>query len=118
MELLLLEKRLTRRWNDDWAHRDAWEAAGVAMVTPPRMVAEGNGLDDGPTYIRWATLKKLHPSWGLDDRDKAARALEDTLSRVGCSCEYDCCGCASVYARVLHRRGRRIALRIRVTYNY
>ena len=107
-----LSLRLTRCYVGTFRHLDSWRDLGEAKVTPGRMVEPGNGHDEGPTYIRWATLPP-----GVD-RDAACRALVDTLSRWGCSHEWDCCGCASYTTHVLHRHGRRVVLQTQVTYNY
>lgn len=107
-----LSVRLTHRYVGTWSHLDEWRDVGTAVLTPARAVEEGNGFDDGGTYIRWATLPRSI------DRDAACRALEDELSRHGCSHEWDCCGCASYSTRVLHRHGRRVVLETHVSFNY
>jgi hypothetical protein len=112
METIQLNRRLTHHYVGTYAHEDNWAGVGTARLTPPREVVEGNGLDDGGTYIRWATLP------AGQDVEASAQALEDTLSKHGCHHEYDCCGCRSVSTRVIHRHGRRLVLRIRVSFNY
>ena len=112
MEMVNLEVRLTHRYVGTWKHLDKWRDVGTAVLTPAREIEEGNGLDEGGTYLRWATLPR-----GID-RDAACRALEDSLSSHGCAHEWDCCGCASYNTRVLHRHGRRVVLQTRVSYNY
>ena len=113
METLHLERRLTHRYVGTYAHLDAWVdiSTAPAKLTPPKMVAPGNGYDEGGTYLRWATLPRVN-------RVQAVRALEDALSRHGCHHEHDCCGCASYSTRALHRHGRRVVLETRVSYNY
>lgn len=112
MQVTSLETRLTHRYVGTYSHLDEWQYLGAARLTPPREVKEGNGYDDGGTYLRWATLPR-----GMD-RDAACRALEDSLSSHGCAHEWDCCGCASYSTRVLHRNGRRVVLKTRVSFNY
>jgi len=107
-----LSVRLTHRYVGTWKHLDEWRDVGTAVLTPARAVEEGNGFDDGGTYIIWATLSR-----GVD-RDAACRALEDELSSHGCAHEWDCCGCASYSTRVLHRHGRRVVLETHVSFNY
>lgn len=112
METLHLEQRLTHRYVDTCSHLDEWRDVGTARLTPARLVREGNGLDDGGTYLRWATIPRgQNPAL-------SAIALEDALTRVGCSHEWDCCGCESIRTRVLHRKGRRFVLATTVGYNY
>lgn len=112
MEMVNLEVRLTHRYVGTFRHLDQWRDVGTAVLTPAREIEEGNGLDEGGVYVRWATLPR-----GID-RDAACRALEDSLSSHGCAHEWDCCGCASYNTRVLHRHGRRVVLQTRVSYNY
>lgn len=112
METIQLNRRLTHRYVGTYAHEDNWEGVGTARLTPPRAVAEGNGIDDGGTYIRWAILP------AGQDAEASARALQDTLSKHGCHHEYDCCGCRSLDTRVIHRHGRRLVLRTQVSFNY
>lgn len=114
MENVYLERRLTHRYVGTHAHLDEWDYVSPvpALLTPHRQVNPGNGYDEGGTYIRWVTLPR-----GVD-REQAARALEDALTRWGCAHEWDCCGCASHTTRVLHRHGRRLVLQTRVSYNY
>ena len=109
---IFLSRRMTHRYVGTYRHLDKWRDIGTATLTPQREVDPGNGYDEGGTYIRWATLPK-----GID-RDAACRALEDTMSQWGCAHEYDCCGCASYTTRVLHRHGRRVVLKTRVSFNY
>lgn len=107
-----LSLRLTHRYVGTHAHLDKWHDIGTVNLTPGRQVRPGNGYDEGGTYVRWATLPR-----GMNRR-AAVRALEHTLSRWGCSHDWDCCGCASYSTRVLHRHGRRVVLVTRVSYNY
>lgn len=112
METIHLEQRLSHRYVDTYSHLDEWRDVGTARLTPAKLVREGNGLDDGGTYLRWATIPRGQ------NRALSAIALEDALTRVGCSHEWDCCGCESIRTRVLHRKGLRFALVTTVGYNY
>ena len=112
METINLELRLTHGYVGGWDHLDNWEPLGTARLTPARVVRESNDYDEGRTYVRWATVPA-----GQSVR-LTARALADTLSRHGCSHDYDCCGCASYRTTVEHRSGRRLVLKTRVSFNY
>ena len=112
MTPIQLELRLTHRYVGTYSHLDAWDAVGTALLTPARVVAEGNDYDEGNTYVRWATVPRGQSV------SATARALEDTLSRHGCSHDWDCCGCASYSTRVIHRHGRRLVLKTSVSFNY
>ena len=107
-----LSVRVTHRYVGTYRHLDEWRDVGTATLTPARLVREAEGYDDGGTYIRWATFPRGQ------DIDASIRAVEDTLTSSGCAHEWDCCGCASVYTRVLHRHGRRAVFKTSVTYNY
>jgi hypothetical protein len=112
MQKVTLELRLTHRYVGTWSHLDEWDAAGTAVLTPPKWVREPEDFDDGGEYVRWATIPRGQPLAA------SARALEDSLSKRGCSHEWDCCGCASYTTRVLHRHGRRMVLKTSIRYNY
>jgi hypothetical protein len=108
--------RLTHKYVGEYAHRDEWlPLEGYPKVSPARETDEGNGMDDGGAYIRWV---KLPGQLSRKNRDKMVRALEDSLSKHGCACEHDCCGCASYDTRVISRKGRHVVLRTTVGYNY
>jgi len=112
MQTIHLERRLSHRYVDTYDHLDEWQDIGTAKLTPPKLVREGNSYDEGGTYLRWATIPR-----GQNLKLSAA-ALADSLTRVGCHHEWDCCGCESVRTRVLHRKGRRFVLVTTVGYNY
>ena len=56
MDTIQLNRRLTHRYVGTYAHEDNWQDVGTARLTPPRAVAEGNGIDDGGVYVRWAVI--------------------------------------------------------------
>jgi hypothetical protein len=112
MEKINLAKQLTHHYVGTYSHLDKWRDVGTAVLTPEKVVREGESFDDGGTYIRWATLPRGQ------NRDASVRALVDSLSRHGCAHEWDCCGCASWSTRVLHRHGRRVVLKTTVSFNY
>jgi hypothetical protein len=112
MEKINLELRLTHKYVGEWDHLDQWDAVGTAVLTPPKCVREPEDFDDGGEYVRWATIPRGQPLAA------SARALEDSLSKHGCSHEYDCCGCASYRTEAIHRHGRRMVLKTSIRYNY
>lgn len=111
MELVNLYVRKTHKYRDGWADNDSWEFAGTLKFTPPKEVHSGNGYDEGATYVRYARL----PS-GYDWRS-VAKSVRDTMSHSGCRHDYDCCGCATTYART-EKKGRQLKVTLRVSYNY
>ena len=116
MMKLHLSLRLTHRYVGSYDHLDKWrDLPDPVRVTESRMVAEGNDLDAGGTYIRWATLPG---QLSRKKRDEMVRGLEQTLTKWGCAHEWDCCGCPSFSTRAIHRKGRNVVLRTTVTYNY
>lgn len=112
MQTLALNTRLTHRYVDTHSHLDQWNRVGHLKMTPPRVVQEGNGYDEGDTVVRYARIRRA------DDFRLLKRAIEDTMSRHGCSHEYDCCGCASWSTRVKRVRPGLLLIRTRVTFNY
>lgn len=112
MQTINIDRRLTHTYVGDCDSLDNWSPVGTARLTPARRVRPPEGMDDGGTYVRWATLP---PRVNKDD---ACAALEATLSAWGCSHDHDCCGCASYQTTAIHRHGRRVVLRTRVSFNY
>ena len=72
------------------------------------------------------TSEKIDPVWGgmsrvavaWHDPARVAQALRDTLGGSRCRHEYDCCGCASRYVKVIRKTRRDLLVRTFVTYNY
>lgn len=87
MERIAISLRKTHKYVDSYRHLDEEEYLGEVKVTPERKTEEGNGFDDLGTYVRFARIPV-----GMD-KEKAIKALGDTLSNWGCAHEYDCCGC-------------------------
>lgn len=112
MQQINLSIRLTHRYVGTHAHNDRWDFLGDLKVTPARVVDAGNGIDDAGTVVRYARIRRS------DDFRLLQRAIEDTMSRHGCSHDYDCCGCASYSTRVTRIRPRLLLIRTRVGRNY
>ena len=112
MELVNVNKRNTHRYRDGWAHEDSWEYLGSIKVTPARQVEEGNGIDEGGVFVRYARIRRQ------DDFRLLQRGLEDTMSTSGCRHDYDCCGCASYRTTVRRVKPRLVMIHTRVGYNY
>lgn len=112
MQDINLSTRLTHRYVGTHSHLDSWEYLGTLRVTPPRVVEAGNDYDAGDTVVRYARIRRS------DDFRLLKRAIESTLSRHGCSHEYDCCGCASYTTQVTRIRPRLLLIRTRTGYNY
>lgn len=112
MQLIHLSQRLSRSYSPGWDHLDQWSPVGQIRVTPGRLVRQGNGFDDGGTYVRYARLRPGQ-DWRL-----VARAVGDTLSTGRCRHEYDCCGCASTDTTARLIRPRLLQIRTNVSYNY
>lgn len=112
-----LFKRLTFKYRDGWADEDLWDFMGVARATPPRVVREPEGFDDGGDFVHHVTVDKAIER--AYTRREVANALGTYFSWSECRHEYDCCGCSFGYALVTpsKRRGRYI-VRVRMGYNY
>ena len=115
MDTLHVARHVTRKFVGTFRHLDAWDELGTIRHTPFRKVynpARDEDLSDGPSYVAFARLPA-----GADVKEWCL-AIEDSMSSHGCSHEYDCCGCASHYARVYPYRGRVVRISVGVSYNY
>jgi hypothetical protein len=110
METLHLYERKSHHYRDGWSGLDRHDFVATVKVTPPKMVREPEGYDDGGVYIMHARAPRGTPN--------LKRALQDSLSNSGCKHEYDCCGCAATYARVTKVSARDYIVRSTVSYNY
>ncbi len=111
MQAVHLNVRTSNTYADGWRHLDSDEYVGTVKLTPRRLVAEGDGHDEGGTYLQHARIPAGMPV------DLFKQAVRDTLSGSNCRHEYDCCGCASYHVSV-QNRGRQAVIRTRVSYNY
>ena len=77
-----------------------------------RVFEPGNGYDEGrQESFRVIGSKRLSQA---DQR----QTLSEHLNYSRCSHDYDCCGCASTYARVSKVKPGIFAVQARTTYNY
>ena len=77
-----------------------------------RVLKPGNGYDEGrQESFRVIGSKRLSQA---DQR----QTLSEHLNYSRCSHDYDCCGCASTYARVRKVKPGIFAVQARTTYNY
>ena len=109
--------RRTHKYVGEYAHLDEWKTLSSypKLSEFVRETDEGNGMDDGGVYLRWA---RLPGQLSRKQRDEMVRAIEDSYTYSGCSHEYDCCGCSSYRTRAIYRRGRDVVLRVQVSRNY
>ena len=77
-----------------------------------RVFEPGNGYDEG----RQESFRVIG-SKRLSQADQQ-RALLNSIAGSRCSHDYDCCGCASTYARVRKVKPGIFAVQARTTYNY
>lgn len=77
-----------------------------------RVFEPGNGYDEGMhSSFRVIGSKRL-------SQDDQRQTLSDHIAGSRCSHDYDCCGCASTYARVRKVKPGVFAVQARTTYNY
>ena len=77
-----------------------------------RVFEPGNGYDEGQkASFRVIGSKRL-------SQDDQRQTLSEHLNYSRCSHDYDCCGCASTYARVRKVKPGIFAVQARTTYNY
>lgn len=107
-------ERLTRRYNGGYAHFDSYSYLCDVKTTPMKCTREPDSYDDGGNYVCYG---RMPSRLNKKDRARFLQAVADTFSKHGCSHSYDCCGCASVYARV-SAKGRQFKVNTRVRFNY
>jgi hypothetical protein len=81
-----LKIRLTHKWNGNHQHRDDWNEIGE--VTPMYRMVRHEDMD-GSSELMAVRV------WSDSSNENIKKALHDTFSWHGCSCEHDCCGCVS-----------------------
>lgn len=138
--IIELERRLTRKYNDDHSYLDKWEDSGLkirklqAKVYSAWEWALKNGDDPDrldpsdaggsifhfivmpPTKVPARTRKSATSDDQLDKFQYDLRQMVyDNFTHSGCSCEYDCCGCSFSRLRSLKRVGRR-EWRVEITH--
>lgn len=107
-----LTLKTTRRYAPGYDHLDETRYLGRMKLTKPRVLKEGRGYDEGPTFIQRARLPT-----GVKPAD-AVQAIIDTLGGSRCRHEHDCCGCASRHVQVRVLGKRDFAVRTSITFNY
>lgn len=107
-----LSLKTTRQYAPGYDHLDDSRYLGRMKLTKPRVLKEGNGYDQGPTFIQRARLPA-----GVKTAD-AVQAIIDTLGGSRCRHEHDCCGCASRFVQVRVLGKRDFAVRTSMTFNY
>lgn len=105
-------RRNSHKYNDSYRHLDSETFVATVKLTPPRVTVEGNGYDEGESYVQYGRIPANVNKGAL------LKALKDTLSKHGCSHEYDCCGCASYRVNVRLIAPRRLMVFTKVSYNY
>lgn len=110
MQTFNVYRRLTHRYVDTCRHLDNHQFLAAVRATPPRLVREAEGYDDGGSYLLHVRAPAGSPN--------LTQALRDTLSHHGCSHEYDCCGCRSVRASVRKVSARDYVIVQSVSFNY
>jgi len=112
-----LEKRISHKYRDGWAHLDEYEA--IAQWTYRRGAVvmdeqEEYSPENYRTEVVFATVKPLkeqRASYRLnpDQMRDVTQAIRDELSGSACTCEHDCCGCRSYSVQdVLYRGDQRV----------
>ena len=81
-------------------------------LTPRKKVADGNGYDDGGTYLQYTRVPR-----GVN-KAELAQALRDTMGGSNCTHAYDCCGCVSRFIMTKLIAPRVMQVRTKITYNY
>lgn len=112
MELQHVYQRRTFKFSPGWAHLDDYDFVATLRVTPFQKTREGNGYDDGGSWVAYTRLP-AGSNWRT-----IARAVEQSMGGSNCRHEYDCCGCSTrrVFTRLV--APRRLMIRVSISYNY
>jgi hypothetical protein len=88
--LTSLEKRLTFTYVGSYDYLDKWETIGEAISYDSfdHITDEGEDYERG-TYRLYVKVINKNKNYTEDD---IKAALYSTFSKIGCACEYDCCG--------------------------
>lgn len=114
MKQFAIFERWTHKYNDDYAHLDTQTYLCDVKVTPFVCTKEPESYDEGGNYVCYGRMPARLNKKG---RARFLQAVVDTFSKQGCSHTYDCCGCASVYAKA-SAKGRQFKVNTRVRFNY
>ena len=90
---------------------DERDVAKVSL-TPRVKVADGNGYDEGGTYLQYLRVPR-----GVN-KEELALALRHTMGGSSCTHAYDCCGCASSFIMTKLIAPRTMQVRAKIYYNY
>jgi hypothetical protein len=104
--------RTSFKYVDGWSHLDSDEFVATVRLTAPKVVEQGEGYDEGDTYVQYTRVPR-----NISAKD-LAQALRDTMGGSNCRHEYDCCGCATRYVRTKLIAPRKLQIRTQISYNY
>ena len=88
------------------------EDVATVRLTPSKKVADGNGYDEGGTYLQYMRVPR-----GVN-KAELAQALRDTMGGSSCTHAHDCCGCASRFIMTKLIAPRTMQVRTKIFYNY
>lgn len=91
-----LSVRDTYQYIGSSRHLDDWTAIGTCTVLSRQYRKTSDCADTGTDLL----FLKVRSDSPVED---VKRAIGDTFSWLGCSCEHDCCGCLSQSARRMKR---------------
>ena len=112
METVNAYARTSHHYIDEFKHLDGEKFVAKVRLTPPKRTAEGNGYDDGGSWVQYLRVPRNV------DKKELATALRHTMGYSGCTHEYDCCGCASYYVSAKSTGSRTMKVTTNVSRNY
>ena len=105
--------RITNKYVDSYAHLDQWGNPIEVKVLGETLIETSQDFDSGDTVKFGVAVPKNV------DTKLALQALRDTFNRTGgCHHEYDCCGCASYYAKIRPVKKGFFSVIVKTSYNY
>lgn len=81
-------------------------------LTPSKKVQDGNGYDEGGTYLQYMRVPR-----GVN-KNLLRAAVQHTMGGSNCTHDYDCCGCASRAVTTKMISARTMQVRTKIYYNY
>ena len=95
-----------------WGRTYYDEDLATVRLTPRKLVKEGNGYDEGGTYLQYLRVPRNV------NKAELSQALCETMGGSNCTHAYDCCGCTSSFIMTKMVGARTMQVRTKISFNY
>lgn len=118
MHIINVSVRQSRRYGDGFSHLDMWGSDFKLKALPARLVQSPIGLEEDTVLMQTLIVPRsaLASAGSRTARrhvmQQIKQAIADTYSGSKCTHEYDCCGCVTRRAYVVHSNRRTLSVRI------